>query len=152
VIFHSGWGAWDRWLSAPHVWLLLTDAYGFDPTHDSVADVAVNEVAVTGYARLPVASAEVFIGTTGTTQHRVYGAESPTWSSLTPGSAVDYLIVAEVGADDASSPLLACWPELNFTTDLSADLTVRFPAPPAGGGWFTDPDTRTVFDQQIFGP
>jgi hypothetical protein len=94
-----------------YVWLLLNDLAHFDATHATLADVAADELAVAGYARVDLTGAAQ-VDVAGSFTGRAYGSDNASFAGLAPGGTVGALVLAVKGPNDAASPLVgywACW-------------------------------------------
>jgi hypothetical protein len=144
-MYFGGFDRWTNWTSAPKVWLLGGADYPWEPTADTIADVAAHEITVAGYSRQPLAApvvANEYDEDYGY-QTRLFGCHRPEWAGLDGGAAVRALVLALDSGDDATSGLIYAW-GLNESTD-SGELAMRFDNwhynEPLPGG---DAETRMV--------
>jgi hypothetical protein len=119
LLFDNTMDYWFRWadISPNFRWLALTPDYEPDPGHAEVSQVAFYELSGGGYSRQPCNGRVRFVDTT---RHRIiYTCDDPNFGVLDPGATIGYLVVAEITASDANSPLMGLYDIENYETDGS---------------------------------
>lgn len=120
TLYRGGLERWHDWLTAPYAWLLLDAQYNQDIDHDTIADVADSELTDAGYARQAM-SGPITAPFDTWYSGVCYGADRPAWTGLDGVTAVQWLVLAYAGPDDASAGLVAAWP---FGPTIATDYTV----------------------------
>lgn len=120
-------GAGVAWTSATQRILLVKSSYTYDPDHATVADVAADELAVSGYSRQTLGSCTV---TTEAASNRVVlDAADVSFGSLATGETLGGAVIFKrVGGSDASTDPLIAFLDLTDTPTNSAAIGVAFNA------------------------
>lgn len=114
--------------------VVLDPTYTWSPTDATLADVAAHEVAGAGYVRATMTATVAVVGGVW----RAVQDSTPSFD-LT-GSARGGVMIARLGVDDASSPLVRWSPDPGDPTPMyepfwpDGFLEVAFPAEPGPGG------------------
>jgi hypothetical protein len=108
TMYHDGLNEWGGWASDDYVWLLMDSGYVPAIAQATIAEIAAAELTVSGYTRQPV-TAPVMVDTYTYQQGLSYGCADPVWTGLGTGGDIGAIVLARVGASDATSPLVARW-------------------------------------------
>ena len=100
----------------------LADTYTFDPDHDDLADVNTHELTGTG-TRAPVENRTVAKNLTD--DRAELDADDSTLPEIDTSEDIAFLVVAEDGVDDASSPLVAFLSAVEGDNEASFDLATN---------------------------